>query len=358
VTEVRENLKGKNFSFTEIAKATGERWQVLPVEERTLHESKSKAMKDRYHAQLAEYKKTRQYAEYQEYLVDFRTKDEELSSGKARVLASDVTKPTSRKDSKRKRDDQQNSSSRHSDRGWNAGRLDSRDTTTQSSERQHGDQYRAVLEPSRKLARVNRRTCIMTDNSSPEYLPSIHLDTPALPLCHTKGALTSINAPQLQDSRPGSKRSRNDNPDAPPPYTQYDHPTSTSIKLAYGSTPGLNSKPATTTSDTFSRGQQTYIGPMTSPAFWRLHSTAFSNCAKAPDAASTPNVLGASTRRFPNSHLLPCIPSRLASSRPGATTLEGPALPKRPLFAILPSGFATLLHASEHLASQESRSHT
>jgi hypothetical protein len=314
-------------------------------------------MKDRYHAQLVEYKKTRQYAEYQEYLVDFRTKDEESSSRKARVPASVVTKPTSRKDSKRKRDDQQNSSSRHSDRGWNASRPDSRDTTTQSSERQHGDQYRAVLEPFPKLARVNRRTYIMTDNSSPEYLPSIHLDTLALPLCHTKGALTSINAPQLQDSRPASKRSRNDNHDAPPPYKQCDHPTSTSIKLSYGSTPGLNSKPTTTTSDTFRREQRTYIGPMASPAFWCLHSTAPSSCAKSPDAASTPNVISSFTRRFPNSDLLPCIPSRLASFRPGATTMEGTSLPKRSLFATLPSGFGTLLHASEHLASQESRSH-
>jgi hypothetical protein len=357
VTEVRENLKGKNFSFTEIAKTTGERWQVLPVEEKALHESKSKVMKDRYHARQIEYKKTPQYAEYQEYLVDFK-KHENPSSRKPRMPASEVTKPAPPPDSKRKRDDLQNSSRRHSNCGWNASRPDSRGTTTQSSERQHGDQYRAVLGSSPKLARVNRRTCIMADNSSLEYLPSIHLDTPALPLCHTKGALTSINASQLRNSRPTSKRSRSDNLDAPLPYTQCDHPASTSIKLAYGSTPGSNSKLPTTTSGTFRRGQQTYIGPMASPAFWRLHSTARSNCAKYPDAASTPDVLSSSTWRFPNSHLLPRMPSRLASSRPGATTLEGSALPKRSLFATLPSGFATLLHASERLASQESSSPT
>jgi hypothetical protein len=76
VIEVRENLKGKNFSFTEIVKTTGGRWQVLPAEEKALHESKSKAMKYRYHGQLVEYKKTRQYAEHQEYLVEFRAKHE------------------------------------------------------------------------------------------------------------------------------------------------------------------------------------------------------------------------------------------------------------------------------------------
>ena len=32
--DVRENLKGQEYSFTEIAKTVGERWHVLPPEEK------------------------------------------------------------------------------------------------------------------------------------------------------------------------------------------------------------------------------------------------------------------------------------------------------------------------------------
>jgi hypothetical protein len=354
MTEVREDLKGKNFSFTEIAKTTGERWQVLPAEEKALHESKSTAMKDKYLVQLVEYKKTRQYAEYQEYLVDFRAKHANPSSRKPKVLVADVTKPTSRPDSKRKRDDQQNGSSCHSSCWWNESRPDVNDATTQSSERQYGDQYRAVFEPHLKLARVDWSTSIVRDDNLSEYLPSIHLDTPALPSSYKKSVFTSIDAPRLRDPRSVSKYLWNGDHHAAPSYTKCDHLIGTSIKLAYyGSTSGLNDKPTTTISDTSRQRQQVYMGPIASPTFWRPDSTAFSNGAKSTDAASTPNVLSLSTSKFLNSHLLPCIPSRLANPYLGATALEFSALPKRSLFAPLPSSLASLLRGGEHLASQE-----
>ena len=74
--EVREHLKGKDLSFTEIAKTVGERWQVLAPDEKATYENKSQSMKDRYYAQLAEYKKTQDYAHYQNYLEDFKAKHE------------------------------------------------------------------------------------------------------------------------------------------------------------------------------------------------------------------------------------------------------------------------------------------
>lgn len=79
VAEVREHLKGKDLSFTEIAKTVGERWQVLPPDEKASYESKSQAMKDHYYSQLAEYKKTQDYADYQRYLTDFKAKHEPSS---------------------------------------------------------------------------------------------------------------------------------------------------------------------------------------------------------------------------------------------------------------------------------------
>lgn len=67
-------MKGQDLSFTEIAKVVGERWQVLPAEERESCESQANAAKEKYYAGLAEYKKTPQYAAYQQYLEDFKAK--------------------------------------------------------------------------------------------------------------------------------------------------------------------------------------------------------------------------------------------------------------------------------------------
>ena len=69
-------MKGWEFSFTEIAKTVGERWQVLPPDEKATYESRSQAMKDKYYAHLAEYKKTQEYTDYQKYLAEFKAKHE------------------------------------------------------------------------------------------------------------------------------------------------------------------------------------------------------------------------------------------------------------------------------------------
>lgn len=71
---MRDKLKGQDLSFTEIAKAVGERWQELDVHEREPCEREAQVLKDRYHAELGEYKKTPQYAQYQGYLTDFKAK--------------------------------------------------------------------------------------------------------------------------------------------------------------------------------------------------------------------------------------------------------------------------------------------
>ncbi|KAH8731470.1 hypothetical protein GQ44DRAFT_722439 [Phaeosphaeriaceae sp. PMI808] len=71
---VRELLKGQDLSFTEIAKVVGERWQVLPAEERDACERQANGAKEKYYAEFADYKKTPQYESYQKYLEDFRAK--------------------------------------------------------------------------------------------------------------------------------------------------------------------------------------------------------------------------------------------------------------------------------------------
>lgn len=79
--EMREELKGRNLTFTEIAKLVGENWQSLSQAEKEPFESQAQAIKDRYHADLAEYKKTTDFKKYCAYLQDFKAKHSLPSQG-------------------------------------------------------------------------------------------------------------------------------------------------------------------------------------------------------------------------------------------------------------------------------------
>jgi hypothetical protein len=68
-------LKPENLSFTAIAKRVGERWQDIPAEDKEPYESEATSAKEKYHAEMSEYKTTRSYREYQQYLVDFKAKN-------------------------------------------------------------------------------------------------------------------------------------------------------------------------------------------------------------------------------------------------------------------------------------------
>ncbi|OCL08955.1 hypothetical protein AOQ84DRAFT_31351 [Glonium stellatum] len=72
--QTRENLKGQELSFTEIAKVVGERWQILSADARETCERQANSAKEKYYAELAEYKKTPQYEQYQRYLEEFKAK--------------------------------------------------------------------------------------------------------------------------------------------------------------------------------------------------------------------------------------------------------------------------------------------
>ncbi|ERS98426.1 hypothetical protein HMPREF1624_05210 [Sporothrix schenckii ATCC 58251] len=72
--KIREDLKGKNLSFTEIAKHVGENWQGLTAAEREPFETQAQLAKGKYNQDLAEYKKTDEYKRYMVYLQDFKAK--------------------------------------------------------------------------------------------------------------------------------------------------------------------------------------------------------------------------------------------------------------------------------------------
>lgn len=71
---MREDLKGRNLTFTEIAKLVGENWQNLSPVEKEPFESQAQAIKDKYLSDLAEYKKTPEYRKYMAYLQEFKAK--------------------------------------------------------------------------------------------------------------------------------------------------------------------------------------------------------------------------------------------------------------------------------------------
>lgn len=90
--KMREDLKGQNLTFTEIAKLVGENWQALTQAEKEPYERDAQAAKEKYNRDLAEYKKTPNYKKYLQYLQEFKAKhanhpqDKEVSK---RVRLSD-----------------------------------------------------------------------------------------------------------------------------------------------------------------------------------------------------------------------------------------------------------------------------
>lgn len=79
--EMREDLKGRNLTFTEIAKLVGENWQNLSAAEKEPYESQAQAVKEKYQRDLADYKKTPHYKRYMQYLQEFKAKHTIQSSG-------------------------------------------------------------------------------------------------------------------------------------------------------------------------------------------------------------------------------------------------------------------------------------
>ena len=78
---MREDLKGRFLSFTEIAKLVGENWQNLSPSGKEPFETQAQTAKDKYSQDLAVYKKTPEYKKYMVYLQDFKAKHSTHSHG-------------------------------------------------------------------------------------------------------------------------------------------------------------------------------------------------------------------------------------------------------------------------------------
>ncbi|KAI2636010.1 hypothetical protein GGS21DRAFT_489725 [Xylaria nigripes] len=90
--KMREDLKGQNLTFTEIAKLVGENWQNLDPTEKDPYEQQANDTKEKYNQKLSEYKKTDDYRKYSEYLSEFRKRQAAQTQEKdaAKRLRTDV----------------------------------------------------------------------------------------------------------------------------------------------------------------------------------------------------------------------------------------------------------------------------
>ncbi|KAG1444562.1 hypothetical protein G6F55_012278 [Rhizopus delemar] len=73
----RAQLKDHNLSFSDIAKIVGDRWKNLCAREKQLYERNAMRAKDEYMDAFNKYKQTQEYRDYQAYLTDFKSKQEE-----------------------------------------------------------------------------------------------------------------------------------------------------------------------------------------------------------------------------------------------------------------------------------------
>jgi hypothetical protein len=72
--KIREDVRGQNLSFTDIARLVGDRWQKLAPAEKEPYETQAAIAKEKYNVELAEYKKTDSYRDYMHYLAEFKAK--------------------------------------------------------------------------------------------------------------------------------------------------------------------------------------------------------------------------------------------------------------------------------------------
>ncbi|KAK1843326.1 hmg box protein [Colletotrichum chrysophilum] len=80
--KMRDELKGRNLTFTEIAKLVGEHWQNLTPAEKEPYETSALKAKEKYNHDLAEYKKTPEFRKYTAYLADFKARQASANQAK------------------------------------------------------------------------------------------------------------------------------------------------------------------------------------------------------------------------------------------------------------------------------------
>ncbi|KAM0721903.1 hypothetical protein Q7P37_002828 [Cladosporium fusiforme] len=331
--QVREHLKGRELSFTEIAKTVGERWQVLPPDEKATYESRSQAMKDHFYAQLAEYKKSQDFVDYQKYLAEFKAKHEPNNG-------------------KRLKDDKSGSPSRRSSDERLVSSPDNRESSANSSEHLYGDRRPSGFGSPQILNRVDWRPSTRSENISPDTASGMVPLEPGFSPRHNKPAFASINGPPPNNHTTSqSYRAKTQNSNS-----MGEHPMAISTSLAYGYHPSLT--PSSSGSPPIMQSRRPTLASENSLPSLR-HSDSLSSshsAAGSPLSGSAPGS-NPSSRSLPSRELPPPFASRPASGLQQLPTLppmKAPGSPPMIQYSPSSSGLATLLRAGEHLASNGS----
>lgn len=83
--KVRAELKDQNMSFVDLAKIVGDRWKAISPEEKEHYEQTAAREKEDYQAALSRYEQTDDHKAYQQYLSEFKSKQEVAGMYLARV---------------------------------------------------------------------------------------------------------------------------------------------------------------------------------------------------------------------------------------------------------------------------------
>ncbi|KAL0142776.1 hypothetical protein V8B55DRAFT_1471230 [Mucor lusitanicus] len=83
--DARAQLKGHNMTFVEIAKIVGDQWKNLGINQKQQYERTAMRAKDEYIDALNEYRKTKEYKEYQKYLSNFKAEQDATNRKIARL---------------------------------------------------------------------------------------------------------------------------------------------------------------------------------------------------------------------------------------------------------------------------------
>ena len=82
IIDIRKDLLVGEYTFTEIAKIVGERWQILDEELKENYKEIAAKAKTKYNDEMVEYMKKTEYKNYQIYLKNWHAKQAELQPEK------------------------------------------------------------------------------------------------------------------------------------------------------------------------------------------------------------------------------------------------------------------------------------
>lgn len=295
-------------------------------------------MKDHYYSQLAEYKKTHEYAHYQNYLEDFKSKHEPSSKSQClwQAILPHLIYPT---DGKRLKEDKTASPGRRSSDERLQSSPDHRGSCTSSIEQQNGNRRQSAIGSPQTRDSLEWRPRPRSDNTPPDMMTPDSNTSPQ----HNKPAFSSING--IPSNTPAHMQPRRTSTLSGSPMN---HPMAISTSMAYGYHPMLAAHHPSDSPPNIHTRRPTLASETSLPSL-RHSDSLGSSSAGSPVNTSAP-VFSAPSRALPNRELPPPFPSRPSCYSQSLPPMKAPGSPSR--YSPSTSGLATLLLAGEHLASE------